>query len=205
MNTTTIKQAIVALLLIAASVGIGIALRRAPHWTASKTPTVAPEPASTPESRDRARYSHANEIRIALATYESSMRSYPETLAALVPKFLAAEPLDPSTKSPYQYRKDTGGYVLSFTLEAGVFALSVGDHVMTSRGFDMLNPEPEKPLVEMPAAVTVIPPEEDISEPAPRLPENPLPPFESADEPTLAPVEDESQAPPITLDEPAAP
>lgn len=155
----------IGLVLALAAAGVGAALRYGAIRPAAEAPAAPVETAAT---RDRTRYAHMNEIRIALATYERDYKTHPETLVALVPKYLAVQPTDPATGVPYDYKRDAGGYTLTFTLEVGVFALSAGEHVLTPRGFDIPSLAPERAEAEPPTTVTVIPAEVP--------PENPLPP-----------------------------
>lgn len=138
-----------------------------------------PSPPSPPKEitaadRDLERYGHVNTIKIALETYNSAEQAYPATLEALMPTYLPALPVDPLTKAPYTYERLEVGYVLRFTLEEGVFALSKGEHTLTPDGFDVQPVARESPPEE-PTTVTPVP--------APEPPESPIPPEPAPPEP----------------------
>lgn len=131
-------------------------------------PATAPVPPPDPvATRDQERYRHVNEIRIALTSYVNDSKSYPESLDTLVPKYLPNLPKDPSTGAEYAYVKDDTGYVLTFTLEAGIFSLSPGEHFLTAKGIDIRADKPFAAEAENPTVITTVP-----AEPAP---ENPVP------------------------------
>ncbi|MBI4458289.1 hypothetical protein HY633_04975 [Candidatus Uhrbacteria bacterium] len=127
---------------------LAVAVAAARWWTAAnQPPTAAPAPTGRPpisaesltpeEKRDRERYRNMTSLRIALDSFKYKNDRYPATLDELAPKFLASLPLDPSTNAAYEYRPGTSGYSMTFKLEAGAFALSPGEHLMTNRGFDL--------------------------------------------------------------------
>lgn len=164
----------------------------APRIPAPPEPQPAPEPEkkSTPEERDLERYGDVNTVKIALAEYYGEEKAYPASLAALAPRYVAEVPTDPVTGATYGYVRTGLSYKLSFALEAGVFALSKGEHFLTPNGFDVEPIQAPPPPPEGETVVTTIPPPEPT---APPEPTNPLP-----EEPT--PPSGEEQAPPAPSD-----
>lgn len=143
-------------------------------------PPPPPEPKEpTPDERDLERYGDVNTIKIALAGYFSDEREYPATLILLEPKYVTEVPTDPLTEEPYGYRRDGLSYKLSFSLEAGVFALAKGDHFLTPEGFDV-EPVQAPPPPESGTSVITVPspepPPTQPTEPVNPLPEDPLQP-----------------------------
>lgn len=120
--------------------------------------TVTPA-VDSPAARDLERYEQLSLLKIALASYQSDQYSFPAALAELVPKYLAKPVADPQTQAAYAYVSSASDYQISFTLETGVFALSQGSHVMSSKGFDLPSTiETEAPVTPLaPATVTGAP------------------------------------------------
>ena len=54
---------------------------------------------------------------LALSLYRSEAGSYPDSLEALVPKYLPALQIDPFDGKPIRYRRQGEGYVLYSVLE----------------------------------------------------------------------------------------
>lgn len=55
------------------------------------------------------------------ADHSEGNEPYPETLDALIPRYLSAVPLDPFTEKPLVYERRGGGYVLASVGENGVY------------------------------------------------------------------------------------
>lgn len=72
------------------------------------------------KSRDARRISDVRQIQLALELYFDGSQEYPDTVAAMVPQFLPAEPRDPTagTSYPYDNVVDSGG--ASCAVAAGV-------------------------------------------------------------------------------------
>ncbi|MEK9151971.1 MAG: hypothetical protein AAB692_01245, partial [Patescibacteria group bacterium] len=129
--------------------------RPAPPPPAPAHPPTATEPLTPTEKRDRERYRNLSSLRIALDSYHGKNDRYPATLDLLKPSFLDSVPADPLTAADYLYQPGESSYTVSFALEAGVFALSKGNHILTNRGFDL-------PVEAVPAAPAPVPAEETV-------------------------------------------
>lgn len=180
------KFIMIGVVLVAAAASTGVSLRRLQTGSSpvsTQEQVVVQQGPRTPEERDSARYAHANQMRLALASYQRQYRNYPEELKQLVPSYLPQLPVDPTTFKPYDYVKDSGGFSIKFSLEKGIFTLSAGEHTLTSRGFDIVTAIPQQSAQSKPAAVNVIPPPEEPINPLPPMetkePNNPSPPSET--------------------------
>ncbi len=69
------------------------------------------------DTRDSQRISDLSRVRFALDSYKKDDDTYPEKLSDLVPKYIAALPVDPVTKKQYRYTRKANGYILSAQLE----------------------------------------------------------------------------------------
>jgi hypothetical protein len=143
----------------------------------TKTATIAPRPqaaaqpsagALTPELRDLQRYDDVSTLKIALGSFYEDTHDYPDTLDALVPKYLPSLPHDPSNDFPYVYEKLGETYKIAFALEGGTLALSKGTHFLTPDGIDV-EAKPTPPPPPPTASAQVVP--------APSvIPADPIPP-----------------------------
>jgi hypothetical protein len=157
------------------------AIAELPPESETEEPEATPEPElpavpKDPGERDLDRYRKVNEIRLALDAYWGRNEGkYPATLDALVPQYLSKVPTDPKNDSDFEYAPATNGYALTFALEEGVFALSAGTHVMTSKGFDVALPTENAPppVVETTTVTTVPAAEEQPVSPLPSMPTDP--------------------------------
>jgi len=142
------------------------------------------QPDDSPARRDQDRYAAVNLLKIALAGYYGDFREYPESLSPLAPKYVSQLPTDPQTGAPYDYRRDDRSYVITFTLEAGVLALSPGKHTLSPNGIDVV-PEQSAVPPESVTSVGVIAADPSLATPpsdtAP--PDESQPPFPSPETP----------------------
>jgi hypothetical protein len=185
-----------------------------PATTASSATSAetAALPAATPTERDLIRYERLSVLKIALSDYESENYSFPSTLNLLMPKHLMQLPSDPQSETTFAYVGALEDYKVVFQLEAGVFALSRGEHVMTSKGFDLpadLSKAPRPKVVPMPTAPATV----TTAEPTEELPPTdifaPADVFDSV--PTTTPADETTASAPsadeqiASAPEPAAP
>lgn len=97
--------------------------------SASPAPSAEAEDLATPAGRDAKRKRDVALLRKALAQYGEDNKTYPTTLAQLIPQYLESVPTDPQAdKTPYRYRK-TGGsaYTLTVKIESQDDASDEGD------------------------------------------------------------------------------
>lgn len=67
--------------------------------------------------RDQKREQAAIAIRTSLEKYKKENASFPDSVAKLVPKYLATEPLDPKTNKPYSYKQLANKQHYEFCIE----------------------------------------------------------------------------------------
>ncbi len=137
--------------------------------------TAPPKYASTPEERDLQRYGDVNMIKLALGSWFSDNKAYPDSLDQLSPRYLKTVPKDPDGPG-YGYQKRDLTFVISFTLEQGVLAFAKGPHTLSLNGFDVAPQPTTVPPDEKTVTTTVPAPPSATNVPEQQpSPSNPLP------------------------------